>query len=41
MKFRLNSLAHERVQTYLASFKNNTDPRLNIYKHIPKEYVKK
>jgi hypothetical protein len=32
---------HNRVQTYLASFKNNTDPRLNIYKHIPKEYVKK
>jgi|JI6StandDraft_1071083.scaffolds.fasta_scaffold303645_3 hypothetical protein len=32
---------HERVQTYLASFKTASDPRLNIYKHIPKEFVKK
>lgn len=32
---------HERVQTYLASFQTAPEPRLNINKHIPKEFVKK
>lgn len=30
-----------RVQSYLSSFQNSTEPRLNIYKHIPKEFVRK
>jgi hypothetical protein len=29
------------VQTYLGSFQTSSEPRLNIYKHIPKEFVKK
>lgn len=29
------------MQTYLSSFQTAAEPRLNIYKHIPKQFVKK